>query len=74
VATQRRRTERRRHQRRAPAGGLVDVTRLEHENLYGQVEEILRTLLRIERELEWHARRLSSIEGDLEATVKQKGA
>lgn len=50
------------------------MTRLEHENLYGQVEEILRTLLRIERELEWHARRLSSIEGDLEATVKQKGA
>ena len=42
----------------------MDVTRLEHENLYEQVEEVLRSLRRIETELHIHRERLDALEHD----------
>jgi hypothetical protein len=51
VADERRRQERRTKERRKPPSASIDVTRLEHENLYEQVEQILRSLRRIEHEL-----------------------
>ena len=45
--------------RRKPPSGSIDVTRIEHENLYGQVEQILRSLRRIESELRALDRRVS---------------
>ncbi len=68
--------ERRRGERRASAGDSVDVTRLEHENLYGQVEEILRSLRRIEHELHVQSGRITTLEQDLAAVISRqpKGA
>ena len=42
---------RRSFERRAQASAQTDVTRIEHENLYNQVMENVRTLHRIESEL-----------------------
>ena len=47
----------------------MDVTRLEHENLYGQVEEILRMLHRIELELHAQRARIDAVERDIEALL-----
>jgi len=54
----------------------VDVTRLEHENLYGQVEEVLRSLRRIEHELHGNRERIGVLERDLEILIlkSEKGA
>jgi hypothetical protein len=53
VADARRRAERRRSvdRRLARASDSIDVTRIEHENLYNQVMENVRALRRIESEL-----------------------
>lgn len=48
---------------------LIDVTRLEHENLYGQVEEVLRTLHRIELELRAQRGRIEALERDFETLL-----
>ncbi|HZR23942.1 MAG TPA: hypothetical protein VFA59_10170 [Vicinamibacterales bacterium] len=54
----------------------MDVTRLEHENLYGQVEEVLRSVRRIEHELHMNRERIAELERDLEVLLMkaQKGA
>ena len=55
---QRRNVERR---QRAP-GDSIDVTRLEHENLCRQVDDVLRMLRRIEAELQRQQQRIERIE------------
>jgi hypothetical protein len=55
---QRRNVERRQH---AP-GDAIDVTRLEHENLCRQVDEVLRMLRRIEAEAQRQLLRIERIE------------
>lgn len=64
--------ERRNRERRGDApGSYIDVTRVEHENLYRQVEEILRMLRRMEAELNDLREQIQRVEGDLDAlTVK----
>jgi hypothetical protein len=62
VATERREHDRRRKERRKPPSSSIDVTRIEHENLYGQVEQILRSLRRIENELRALDRRVKPAE------------
>jgi hypothetical protein len=47
--------------RRDPSGS-IDVTRIEHENLYAQVEKLLLSLHRIERKLHDHETRMANIE------------
>ena len=47
----------------------MDVTRLEHENLYGQVEEVLRYLRRIETELHVQRERLDTLEHDVQTLL-----
>jgi len=44
----------------------VDVTRIEHENLYGQVAEVLRMLRGIETELQRQRERIAMVERDLQ--------
>lgn len=48
--------------RQKPAGYSIDVTRLEHENLCQQVDEVLRMLRRIEAELQRQQQRIERIE------------
>ncbi|HMD35638.1 MAG TPA: hypothetical protein VKH42_11750 [Vicinamibacterales bacterium] len=74
MANERRRRERRRQERRQFPSAALDVTRLEHENLYDVVEEVLRTLQRVEFQLIGHGRRLEALERDIESMVKRKGA
>ena len=50
-----------------------DVTRLEHENLYGQVGEILRSLRRVESELYSQRDRIARLEADLTARDRTRG-
>lgn len=52
----------------SPSAAL-DVTRLEHENLYSEVEEILRTLRRIEGTLDLQRERIETVERDLETLL-----
>ncbi len=40
----------------------MDVSRIEHENLFRQVDEVLRRITRIELELRQHDARLEAIE------------
>jgi hypothetical protein len=47
----RHRNRRSEFERRLKAGAQTDVTRIEHENLYNQVMDNVRTLARIEAEL-----------------------
>lgn len=47
--------------RRHPTGAM-DVTRIEHENLYAQVEKLLLSLRRMERKLHDHEARIANIE------------
>ena len=60
MAVERRSQERRSGERRSFPSETADVTRLEHENLYEQVEEILRMLRRMEAELRELDRRVRS--------------
>jgi len=46
------------------------MTRLEHENLLGAVAEILRSIRRIEGELQKQSERLGRVETDLEGIVR----
>jgi hypothetical protein len=41
----------------------LDVTRLEHENLYEQVGELLEAVRRLEVELQRQHRRIAALEG-----------
>ena len=41
----------------------LDVPRLEHENLYGQVSELLEAVQRLEAELQRQHRRIAFLEG-----------
>lgn len=41
----------------------LDVTRLEHENLYEQVCQLLETVRRLETELQRQQRRIAALEG-----------
>jgi hypothetical protein len=60
---ERRSRERRNVERRQePPGHSIDVTRLEHENLCQQVDEVLRMLRRIEAELQRQQQRIERIE------------
>jgi len=61
---ERRRALRRRNDDRRAAGAAVDVTRIEHENLYDQGGQILRTLQRIDGELRELAARVRRLEGE----------
>jgi hypothetical protein len=54
-------TERRRSDRRI-TGSATDVSRIEHENLFRQVDEVLRRVARIELELHQHEARIEAIE------------
>lgn len=59
-----RRTRERRNveRRQKPPSIAFDVTRLEHENLCQQVDEVLRMLRRIEAELQRQQQRIERIE------------
>jgi hypothetical protein len=56
--------ERRKHERRRGSvpSEHFDVTRLEHENLCGQMDEMLRMLRRIETELRRQGERIAALE------------
>jgi hypothetical protein len=58
----RRRNERRQGERRHFPGESIDVTRVEHENLFHVVEQLLQKLRVLERELRDHRDRLDQIE------------
>jgi len=58
----RRRNERRQGERRHCPGELIDVTRVEHENLYRVVEQMLQKLRLLESDLRDHRDRLDQIE------------
>ena len=53
---------RRKRERRKLPSEHVDVTRLEHENLCGQMDEALRMLRRIETELRAQGERIAALE------------
>ena len=53
--------ERRHRDRRASPSRRMDVTRLEHENLCDQVDDMLRTLRRLENELREQDRRIAAL-------------
>ncbi len=53
---------------RPPAGQHCDVTRLEHENLCGQVDEMLRMLRCIQAELHAQNDRLVAVESLIRST------
>jgi hypothetical protein len=55
------RVERRVGERRL-TGSALDVSRVEHENLFRQVDEVLRRITRIERELCEQGARLEALE------------
>ncbi len=61
VSGQQERVERRVADRRT-SGSAVDVSRLEHENLFRQVDEVLRRLSRLELEMSTHQSRIETLE------------
>jgi hypothetical protein len=54
--------ERRKSDRRVPPSQHMDVTRLEHENVCGQIDELFRILRRFELELHAHGDRIAALE------------
>lgn len=54
--------ERRRFGERRLTGSEVDVSRVEHENLYRQVDQVLRRVKRIELELAQHHAKIDALE------------
>ncbi len=62
--------ERRRTERRRAPSTAVDVTRLEHENLCGQIDEVIRSLHRIEGQLHSQEDRIAVLERDIGALVR----
>jgi hypothetical protein len=71
---ERRRGERRNGDRRATPGTTLDVSRLEHENLCHQVDEILRSIRRMETELYGMNERLRHVESNLQSIVRGQSA
>src|SRR5438094_4844089 len=67
---ERRQGERRNGDRRSTPGAAIDVTRIEHENLYGQVEEILRVIRRVENDLRNVGERLGRVESDVDLMAR----
>jgi hypothetical protein len=62
--------ERRKSERRRPTPSeRMDVTRMEHENLCGQIDEVLRMLRRIEGELHRQSERIVALEGQYRRTA-----
>ena len=57
--------ERRENERRRNPGESVDVMRLEHENLCGQVEAVLHRLGQLEAVLRGYRDRLEAVERDM---------
>jgi hypothetical protein len=55
-------SERRISRDRRITGNAMDVSRIEHENLFRQVDEVLRRITRIELQLHQHDARLESLE------------
>ena len=55
------RTERRSSERQV-TGSAMDVSRIEHENLFRQVDEVLRRVARVELELRQQDARIEAIE------------
>jgi phage shock protein A len=47
---------------RRTSGSAVDVSRLEHENLFRQVDEVLRRVSRLELEMNTHQARIEALE------------
>lgn len=58
--------------RRQPPSESRDVTRLEHENLYGQVEQIVRNMRRFEAELDNHLNRIKRLEDEMNALLRRR--
>jgi hypothetical protein len=52
-------------ERRTVPGAAVDVTRLEHENLFQQVGELIRMVHRVEHQLNTVMKRLDQLENRL---------
>jgi hypothetical protein len=68
------RVERRVADRRL-TGSEMDVSRLEHENLFRQVDEVLRRIARIELELHHHEARIEALENvSTDLSIRQKRA
>ena len=59
--------ERRVRERRL-RGNAIDVSRLEYENLFRQVDEVLRRMTRIELALHRLDARIETLEGDVNRT------
>jgi hypothetical protein len=68
----RRQRERRHGDQRTTSGAAIDVTRIEHENLCGQVEEFLRIVQRVENDLRRVHERLRRLESDAGLTARSK--
>lgn len=66
--TERRPPTRLRSDRQRP-GQALDVTRLEHENLCGQVDEMIRMVRRIETELRRLGDRVARLETSVQSTA-----
>jgi hypothetical protein len=66
MEVERRQRERRERERRTTLRA-VDVTRIEHENLFGQVAELLRLVRRMEGELQSQRSRIERLESRNEA-------
>jgi hypothetical protein len=68
------RVERRVADRRL-TGSAIDVSRLEHENLFRQVDEVMRRVARIELDLHRHDARIEALESLADdASNRQKRA
>ncbi len=61
MEVERRQRERRERERRITLRA-VDVTRIEHENLFGQVAELIRLVRRMEGELQSQQSRIERLE------------
>ena len=57
-------TERRSRERRVSGGSAIDVSRVEYENLFRQVDEVLRRITRIELALHHLDARIENLEGN----------
>ena len=58
--------ERRLGDRRTPPSQRLDVSRLEHENLCSEMDEVLRVMRRIEAELRSQTERIARLEALLD--------
>ena len=63
----------RRTGKRGTTGSATDVSRVEHENLYRQVHDILRRVEKIELEIHAHNARLEGLEKTSADTTRRSG-